>query len=125
MRYGVVDLGGEEVTLVVAETTPTGQVRTIRRDTVVLRLTRHLDRQQRLPLGMVELVVETVRRMAAIAERSGCSVLRTRIVGALAGTDGGAALAYGIERVGIGPVEVVPDLLANGRTAPEPAVAGR
>lgn len=80
MRYGVLDLTSESLSLTVVEPTRGGQLRTVRRDTVRLRLVRRHDGDQvEAPAGMSELAVETLRRLVAVANRVNCQHVRATL----------------------------------------------
>lgn len=103
MRYGLLDLGGESLSLTVLETAPNGELRTLRRDELVLRLERSAHRQNPAP-GMVELAVETVRRLVTVAERVGCMDVHAIVRAELAGSTAGRALATRLRELVPGPV---------------------
>lgn len=106
MRYGVLDLGGEALSLAVVEPTPDGGFHTRQRETIVLGLARAEGRPS-CPPGMVELAVETLRRLVALAERAGCQEVRATLRASLAPTPAGATLAAHVRELVHGPVELL------------------
>lgn len=106
MRYGVLDLGGEGLTLAVVEQAPNGEFHTLRRDTLALRLEPSKDRQDPPP-GMVDLAVETLRRLVAVAERSGCQDVSAVLRPTLARSSTGTTLAAHLNGLVHGPVALL------------------
>lgn len=99
MRYGVLDLTSESLSLAVVEPAPGGQFHTVRRDTVRLRLVRHADEVAGAPVGMLDLAVETLRRLVAVADRAKCQRIRATLRADLSESSVGACLAVELHRL--------------------------
>lgn len=99
MRYGVLDLTSESLSLAVVEPTPGGGFHTVRRDTVRLRLARHAGDGAGAPAGMVELALETLRRLVAVADRAHCQRVRATLRADLLGNAVGSRLAVELDRL--------------------------
>lgn len=109
MRYGVLDLTSESLSLAVVESSPSGQCHTVRRDTVRLRLARHAETGAGAPVGMLDLAVETLRRLVAVADRAHCQRVRATLRADLSESSVGARLAVELHRLLAEPARQLTD----------------
>lgn len=132
MRYGVLDLGGEALSLAVVEPAPNGELRTLGCHTLALRLTPSSEGREGPPPGMVDLAIETVRRLVAVAERAGCQDVSAVVRANLALSSTGATLAAYLGGLVRGPVVLLTEedelalasSLASANNSPSPDLAG-
>lgn len=99
MRYGVLDLTGESLSLAVVDAAPGGEVHTVRRDTVRLPLARRAGEGAGAQEGMLELALETVRRLVAVAERAHCQRVHATLRADLLENSVGSRLAVELHRL--------------------------